>query len=158
MIREGLVEQLESISEFFERSTSCLSEEDSAFLPRDGTFTTAQQVAHTAQTIDWFVDGMFNPSGFDLDFEKHTKITMACSSLDSARDRFSKAVANAIEVIGKKSDGELNQSLPDGPVMGGAPRFAVVGAIADHTAHHRGALTVYSRLLGKVPKMPYADM
>ena len=158
MIREGLVEQLNSISEFFERSTSCLAEEDSSFLPKDGTFTTAQQVAHTAQTIDWFVDGMFSPSGFDLDFEKHTKITMACSSLDSARDRFSKAVANAIEVIGKKSDGELNQSLPDGPVMGGAPRFAVVGAIADHTAHHRGALTVYSRLLGKVPKMPYADM
>jgi uncharacterized damage-inducible protein DinB len=25
----------------------------------------------------------------------------------------------------------------------------------EHTAHHRGALTVYSRLLGKVPPMPY---
>ena len=25
-----------------------------------------------------------------------------------------------------------------------------------HTAHHRGALTVYSRQLGKVPPMPYA--
>ena len=24
-----------------------------------------------------------------------------------------------------------------------------------HTAHHRGALTVYSRMLGKVPPMPY---
>jgi uncharacterized damage-inducible protein DinB len=41
--------------------------------------------------------------------------------------------------------------------MGGAPRLSVIGAISDHTAHHRGALTVYSRLLGKVPKLPYMD-
>jgi uncharacterized damage-inducible protein DinB len=27
--------------------------------------------------------------------------------------------------------------------------------MVEHTAHHRGALTVYSRLLGKVPLMPY---
>lgn len=158
MVGEGLVVQLNSIVEFFDRSTSCLSEEDSNFRPKDGTFTTAQQVAHTAQTIDWFIEGMFDVNGFDLDFEKYTKMTMACTSLSSAREWFSKAVANAIEVIGEKTDDELMQALPPGPVMGGAPRVAVIGAMADHTAHHRGALTVYSRLLGKVPKMPYADM
>jgi len=38
------------------------------------------------------------------------------------------------------------------------PRLVVIGAISDHTAHHRGALTVYARLLGKEPKMPYMDM
>jgi len=27
--------------------------------------------------------------------------------------------------------------------------------MVEHTAHHRGALTVYSRVLGKVPAMPY---
>ena len=158
MIKEGLIEQLKSISEFFERSTSCLSEEDSTFCPKDGTFTAAQQIAHTAQTIDWFMNGMFDPSGFDMDFEKHTKVTMDCNSLSFAREWFRKAVANAIDVVTRRTDEELNHSLPDGPVMGGAPRFAVIGAISDHTAHHRGALTVYSRLLGKVPKMPYADM
>ncbi|MCF8432232.1 MAG: DinB family protein [Melioribacteraceae bacterium] len=36
--------------------------------------------------------------------------------------------------------------------------MAVVGAIADHSAHHRGALAVYARLAGKVPKMPYGEM
>ena len=158
MVGEGLIVQLKSIAEFFERSTSCLSEEDSSFHSKEGTFTAAQQVAHTAQTIDWFIEGMFDVNGFDLDFEKHTKITMACDSLSSARESFSNAVANAIEVIGSKTDDELMQALPQGPVMGGAPRVAVIGAVADHTAHHRGALTVYSRLLGKVPKMPYADM
>jgi len=158
MVGEGLIVQLKSIAEFFERSTSCLSEEDSGFRPEEGTFTTAQQVAHTAQTIDWFIEGMFNVNGFDLDFDKHTRVTMAYSSLSTAREWFNNAIANAIELIGRTSDDELMQALPQGPVMGGAPRVSVVGAIADHTAHHRGALTVYSRLLGKVPKMPYADM
>ena len=51
---------------------------------------------------------------------------------------------------------ELRASLPPGPIMGGVPREAFVNGLADHTAHHRGALTVYSRLLGKVPDMPYA--
>ena len=42
--------------------------------------------------------------------------------------------------------------------MGGQPRLAIFGALTDHTAHHRGALSVYTRLLGKVPPMPYMDM
>ena len=33
----------------------------------------------------------------------------------------------------------------------------VVSAITDHTAHHRGALTVYARVSGLVPPMPYMD-
>jgi uncharacterized damage-inducible protein DinB len=41
--------------------------------------------------------------------------------------------------------------------MGGEPISSIVGAISDHTAHHRGALTVYSRLLGKTPLMPYVE-
>jgi uncharacterized damage-inducible protein DinB len=157
-MREGLIEQLKSVSEFFVRSTSCLTEEDSIFRPSEGTFTAAQQVAHTAQTIDWFLAGMFDPSGFDLNFEELTKVVLECNSFEDAQEWFRKSIADAIEIIEQKSDNELTQPLPEGPVMGGAPRFAVIGAIADHTAHHRGALTVYSRLLGKVPKMPYADM
>ena len=45
-----------------------------------------------------------------------------------------------------------------GEIMTGAPKMSVVGGIVDHTAHHRGALAVYARLLGKEPKMPYANM
>ena len=157
MVREGLVEQLKSVAEFFERSTRCLSEEDSEFSPSEGTFTVVNQVAHVAQTIDWFLEGMFNPHGFDLDFEEHAKAMMACTSLTSAREWFDRAMRNAIETIDSKTDQELLQPLPAGPVMGGAPRSAVVGAIADHTALHRGALTVYSRLLEKVPLMPYME-
>ena len=39
--------------------------------------------------------------------------------------------------------------------MGGQPVSDVFWGLVDHTAHHRGALTVYARLLGKVPPMPY---
>ena len=42
--------------------------------------------------------------------------------------------------------------------MGGAPRFAIAGAITDHTAHHRGALTVYARLNQMTPPDPCCDM
>jgi len=156
-MKQGLIEELKSTSEFFNRSTSCLSEEDSGFSPSPGTWTAAQQVAHTAQTIDWFVNGMFDPSGFDLDFEKLGREVAACQSLAEAHQWFEDAVARAVKAVESRSESDLLAPLPEGPVMGGAPRAAVISAIVDHTAHHRGALTVYSRLLGKVPKMPYMD-
>ncbi len=158
MIQQQSIEHLKEVADFFQRSTSCLSEEDSGFAPKKEMFTVAQMVAHVAQTIDWFMAGMFCPSGFDLDFEKHMVPVMGCASLASAREWFAKSIEGAIRLIGSKSDAELSGPVAQGPVMGGVPRFEVIGAIADHTAHHRGALTVYSRLLGKVPKMPYADM
>jgi hypothetical protein len=34
--------------------------------------------------------------------------------------------------------------------------LAVVSGIVDHTAHHRGSLAVYARLIGKEPLMPYS--
>jgi uncharacterized damage-inducible protein DinB len=60
--------------------------------------------------------------------------------------------------VSAKSDADLMTLLPPGPIMGGVPRMAIFGAITDHTAHHRGALTVYARVSGIVPPMPYGDM
>ena len=67
-----------------------------------------------------------------------------------------RAVANAIAVVGAASDEELFSPITDTRIMNGAPRAAVVSGIVDHTAHHRGSLAVYARLLGKVPEMPYS--
>jgi len=39
--------------------------------------------------------------------------------------------------------------------MGVQPASDIVWAMVEHTAHHRGALAVDSRQLGKVPVMPY---
>ncbi len=135
----------------------CLTEEDSSFRPVEGTWTVAQQVAHVAKTVEWFVEGMFRPEGFDLDFEEHVAEILRYESLAEARAWNDRAFAQAIEVVKSRSAEELAQPLPAGPVMGGAPRAAVISAIGDHTAHHRGVLTVYARLLGKVPMMPYAE-
>jgi len=156
-MKDGLIKELGIVEEFLLRSTSCLTEEDSAFSPQEGMLTVAQQVAHIAQTIDWFMEGVARDEGFDLDFESHWVEVMKYISLDSAKQWLAKAISNAKQVIGDMSQDALVSALPEGPVMGGAPRFSVVGAISDHTAHHRGALTVYSRMLGKIPQMPYMD-
>ena len=150
-----LANQLLASKEFFERSTRVLDEADSGFRPKDETMTVAQQVAHAAQTIDWFIEGASRPEGFDLDFAKHAKVIARVASLTAARQMLEAAYASAIEFIGSRSEDQLAQPLPPGPVMGGQPVGDIVWSIVEHTAHHRGALTVYSRLLGKLPPMPY---
>lgn len=157
-LAQQAVVELDAAQEFFNRSTRNLKEEHSGATPVPGMMTAAQQVAHAAQTIDWFVDGAFSPKGFDMDFEAAAKITQGYTSLAQARAWFDKAVASAKAAFGSKTDAELLTPLPPGPIMGGSPRMAVIGAITDHTAHHRGALTVYARLNGIVPPMPYMDM
>jgi uncharacterized damage-inducible protein DinB len=147
--------QLLASQDFFARSTRILDEADSTFRPKEGMMTVAQQVAHTAQTLDWFIEGASRPEGFDLDFEKHAKALDAVTSLAAARQRLATAYANASQFLRSLGAEGLARPLPPGPVMGGQPISDVVWAMVEHTAHHRGALSVYSRQLGKVPPMPY---
>ncbi len=159
MTPETFASNLKNTKEFFDRSTRCLTEEHSTYTPKEGLMTVAQQVAHVAQTFDWFMEGAFERAdGFDLEFEAHMIPVMKVESLKEARAWLDTSAAKAIETVGSKSMEELMSPLPEGMVMGGAPRLAVIGGIDDHTAHHRGVLTVYSRLLGLVPDMPYMDM
>lgn len=143
-----------SSQEYFERSTRVLVEADSGFRPREGMMTVAQQVAHAAHTINWFIDGVTRPEGFDLDFEKQAIEYIGVTSLAAARQKLQAAYANAVRVVRSLRPEELARPLP-GPIMAGQPVSDVVMGIVEHTAHHRGALTVYSRELGKVPQMPY---
>ena len=147
--------QLLASQDFFDRSTRVLDEADSGFRPREGMMTVAQQVAHTAQTLDWFIEGITRPGGFDLDFEKHASTLAAVTSLAAARQMLESAYANSAQFLRPRSPEDLSQPLPPGPIMGGQPISDIVWAMVEHSAHHRGALTVYSRLLGKVPVMPY---
>ena len=147
--------QLLASKDFFDRSTRVLDEADSGFRPREGMMTVAQQVAHTAQTLDWFIEGVSRPEGFDLDFEKHAQALEAMTSLAAARQMLQTAYANSVQFLRSRSAEDLSQPIPPGPIMGGQPVSDIVWAMVEHTAHHRGALTVYSRLLGKVPPMPY---
>ena len=157
MANEEIVAALRGMKNQFKRSSSCLREEDSAYAPVEGVMTVAQLVAHVGLSVDWFIEGMTRPEGFDLNFEEAHRRTCAYTSLAEARKLLDEAFERAAQAFGKLSDFELDQPLPAGPVLGGAPRRVLVGAILDHTAHHRGALTVYSRLLGLTPQMPYGE-
>ena len=155
-INYDFANQLVTSKEFFDRSTRILEEADSGFRPQADMMTVAQQVAHTAQTLDWFIQGASRHEGFDLDFETHAKALQSVTSLAAARQMLETAYANAIQFLRSRSPEDFARPLPPGPVMGGQPVSDIVWAMVEHTAHHRGALTVYSRQLGKVPPMPYA--
>jgi uncharacterized damage-inducible protein DinB len=158
MIKEQLQERIRASREYFERSTRPLTEEHSGFAPKEGMMTAAQQVAHAAQTVEWFVNGAFNPAGFDLDFEKATGETMQVTSLAAAREWMARAYDNALAVVASKDEADLLAPLPENPIFGPAPRWTALWSIEEHSAHHRGSLAVYVRMLGAVPPMPYMDV
>ncbi|MEZ5993056.1 MAG: DinB family protein [Planctomycetota bacterium] len=155
MDRERLTNTIKLTKLFFDKSTSKLDEADSAFAPKEGMFTVAQQVAHVAHTIDWFLGGAFSEAGMDMDFAKHNQKILACTSLTEARAWHEKSTNELLKRLAELPEDDWNKTIV-GPIMGGFPRTSVVGGIEEHTSHHRGALAVYQRLIGKVPEMPYA--
>ena len=155
-MKDALLAQLNNAYTFFQRSTGSLTEKDSSFTPVEGTFSVAGQVAHVGQTIDWFIEGAFSSDGFDTDFPAHEKQIRAVTSLTEAMNWVRRAVENARQVVASKSEEEWAAPVAPGP-FGGLPRSTIFGGITDHTAHHRGALTVYARALGKTPPNPYVD-
>lgn len=156
-MKESLIEQLKNQQYFFMNTISCLSEEDSSFKPKEEMYTVAQHVGHAAETVDWFLEGAFGNKGFDMSFDNYEERMKQYTSFDKCVQQFNDAVANGIEKLKAVPDSELTAPIT-AQIMTGAPKMAVVGAISDHTAHHRGALAVYARLIGKTPKMPYGEM
>ncbi len=155
---EILDQQLQKTEEFFLRTASVLTEEHSGFRPAEDMWTTAQVIAHTAQTIDWFFEGAFRPEGFSMDWEAMGNEVTTFDSVDKAKAYFRDAIQRGREKIAQLSIEDLMIPLPAGPIMGGLPRLVIIGSIEDHNAHHRGALTVYARLQGLVAPMPYMAM
>jgi len=157
MTKETILQELKSTLEYFNRSTRALTEEHSTFAPAEGQMTASQQVAHVAQTVEWFFEGAFSPAGFRTDWEEMAKPITATTSLAAARAWIEKAFAGAIARAEATSQEEWNAPMAPNPIFGEAPRWAIVSGVMDHTAHHRGALTVYARLKGLTPPMPYME-
>lgn len=149
-----LVKELETSLGYLRKTLSVFGEEDSGFAPNPQLFTVAGHVAHAADSVDWFVEGAFG-KGWDMDFATMESKVRAVASLAEASAWLERAFAAAAEAVQSAPAGALGEPIPDRRIMGGAPRAAVATAIVDHTAHHRGALSVYARLLGKTPVMPY---
>lgn len=156
-MKDEFINELKRSQEYLERSTRCLEEEHSGHSPAEGMMTAAQQVAHIAHTVDWFLDGVTSDTGFNVDFEESAKEILLVTSLEAARAWVGKSYAAVIDYIAKTSEDELTKPVSAGALMLGMPRIGIAPSIVEHTAHHRGALTVYSRTLGLTPVMPYMD-
>ena len=156
MTPDDMKATLAGMREYFNRSTRPLLEEHSGFAPKDGLFTVAGHVAHVAQTIEWFFESAFSDS-WRMDFEGMDQEVRAVTSLAAARAWLERAVDKAIETATSHTAEQWASAFPPNPILGEAPRVSIIGAVTDHTAHHRGALTVYQRLLGLEPPMPYME-
>ena len=156
-MKEGIMDQLKMQEKFFLNTISCLTEEDSSFKPQEEIYTIAQHIGHAAETIDWFFEGAFGKNGFDMNFVNYAETMKKYTSFDDSVKYFKEATANGIAKLQSVQDSELMVPIT-AEIMTGAPKMSVVGAIVDHTAHHRGSLAVYARLLGKKPQMPYGEM
>jgi uncharacterized damage-inducible protein DinB len=155
-LREHLRHELQSSQEFFERSTRVLREEDSTFAPTPDQYTAAAHIAHAAGTIDWFLEGAFG-SGFDMNFEEHDRQARSVTSIAAARQMVADAYARALAAVDERSEAEWSEEFPPGVLLAG-PKTSAVYGIVEHSAHHRGALSVYARLRGLTPLMPYMEM
>jgi len=156
-MKEGLIKELEYQEKFILNTINCFAEEDSTFRPNEKMFTVAEHVGHAAETIDWFFEGAFGKNGFDMNFDNYEEKMKKHQSFDESVKLLKEATIRGIETINKIQDTELMAPIT-GEIMKGAPKMAIINAITDHTAHHRGALSVYARLLDKTPTMPYDGM
>lgn len=134
-----------------------------AFEPNDGDFrptpemmSAAQVIRHIAQTTRWFMEGAYG-KGFEMDFEKFEAESKKPCTLEEALAALNQAYDDFLTCLDRLTEEDFTAPLPPNPIFGEIPRFAVIYANSDHTAHHRGALAVYLRLLGKKPPMIYAE-
>ena len=153
-LRQTLANQLDTSLRYFQGTASVFSEEDSGYAPDPAMFTVAAQVAHAADSVDWFVEGAFG-KGWDLDFEAIEARIREVASLSEANAWLERSFAEAARAVSAATSERLLAPIPDERMMKGMPRAGIVNGIVDHTAHHRGSLAVYARALGRVPPMPY---
>ncbi len=146
--------ELETAQRFFNASTKALDESDASFAPAEGAMTVVRHVAHVAHTIEWYLDGAFSATGMDTNWPEHAKTEEAVTSLAEARQWVEQAFARAFEAVENTAPEQWLEPV-QGEIMAGAPRGAIISGIVDHTAHHRGALALCTRLRGKTPPMPY---
>lgn len=141
---------------FLDNVLKDFKEGDGDFRPADGMMSVAQQIRHIAMSSEWFYDGGLDDN-WALDFEAFEKANREPVTLAAARKQLDETCARIMARLGGMSEAQLGAPMKDNPILGAIPRLAVISADGDHMAHHRGALTVYLRLLGRVPTMVYSD-
>ncbi len=152
---QQIVQQMRKEEQFLHNIIDDFSTEQGDFAPAEGMMTVAQQIHHIAYTVDWFREGAFG-AGFNMDFEALEAEVRRPITLQEALGELKATYDAYVASLEPMSEQELMAPMAPNPIFGEAPKVAVLSAQADHTAHHRGALSVYLRLLGITPKMIYA--
>src|SRR5262249_33702744 len=132
--KDLMLQKTRETEEFFNRSSKELKEENSGFKPTPEMMSAAQQVAHTAATIHWFIDGAFSGEGFDMDFERAAKENAKVNSLKAAREQLGKAFDRLRKEIETRPADEWEEEMEENEILPGAPCVMIMPAIVDHTA------------------------
>lgn len=146
---------LRSDQHFLDNILADFTEQDADFQPTGEMMNVAQQVHHIAHTIDWFREGAFT-GNYDMDFEAQNTEAAKPRKLSDAKAELAAAYARLCDALAPLSAADMAKPMPDNPILGPAPLWHLVPAVIGHTSHHRGALSVYLRLLGRTPRMVYS--
>lgn len=138
----------------FLRGIRPLTEEDSSYRIADAMRTVAQQVGHTAQVVEFFVEGGLG-DGFDYDYVAREEALSDVTSLEAATAWVNRAFDDAIDRLERASLGDLLRRLPEGGMLSNEFTISVIGGIVDGVAHQRGVLASYIEALGRTPGFPY---
>lgn len=169
----------------FRRTMECFQESDSTWRPVEGALTVADQVLHVINSNEYVLSGLFGPfdgmgpasrwergfadmswtnyanSGeFDQYLPTGPELREARGSLSLALSLFDRHMDALAEKLAALTEEELNGSPLENPLfpVEGMTNADLLDSLFDHTAHHRGALSSYARLLGYDPRLPYYDM
>ncbi|MCC6546886.1 DinB family protein [Candidatus Sumerlaeota bacterium] len=122
-----------------------------------GMWTTAQQIRHVGRVVWWFWKGAFEGE-WDMDFAREEAEISKPVTLAAAIRELDENYNELIMFLETASDATLGEVMANNPIFpAGTKKFIALAAITDHTAHHRGILSVYLRLNGIKPTMAYAD-
>ena len=137
-------------SGFFINILKMFLPEHAGYKPADELWTVTAHINHIADTVCWAREGLFG-AGFEAAAKLMQDQTDHPNSLDQAMDRLKHTYNEWITFLESKSTEELDTLLPANPLFGIKPKWHTIYECAEHTAHHRGALCVYLRILGIAP-------
>ncbi|MBC7982537.1 MAG: DinB family protein [Candidatus Obscuribacterales bacterium] len=174
--------RLQRHKEFFHHTVDCFEEQDGPFKPRSNMLSVTGQIHHVTGGIELFLSGLvlsldrfngiqlvsrrapaaqwiglkegFSNLAWTALSNKDADATTYPQSFENALRGFDETIDLAADIFGQLTPEELVLPLSENP-MGIKNPMYVLEMLIDHTAHHRGALAQYARLLGKEPNFPY---
>jgi uncharacterized damage-inducible protein DinB len=137
-----------------QRLARVFEDRDLALRPGEGSMTSAELLAHLVAGRN-FLRGLFTEKEPSTEL---FKISVDTNSVAALLRQLAESWRAVIAAIDKADDewlhGEISPFGPDSKIS----RAEMADFIIDHEIHHRGQLSVYVRVAGKVPPPLYAPV